>query len=231
MRTTNWVLRRLPKTAGAFLLAWIFTASLSAQTVRITSPAEGTVFHPGQTMNVTADATPLAFKTVIAASRWPIRRSPPLASPPYQFRMPIPLDIVPGPYPLTAVGVTHAGIVIGSMPIRVAIERPDAPQALASDASMDFDHLGASVNLVVYGRGRAWPRRRRWSRLREDHNHKPQRHRGNSSHGSKNESKKAVSMEPAGDNAFLPNEANSASNLPEINRSACVKLRFDSGVS
>jgi len=47
-----------------FMLA--ATGPLSqAQTVQITSPAQGAVFHPGQTMVVTVDATPLAFKTVI----------------------------------------------------------------------------------------------------------------------------------------------------------------------
>ena len=152
MRTTNWVLRRLPKTAGALLPAWILTASLSAQTVQIVSPAEGTVFHPGQTRVVTVDATPLAFKTVIVAGDLPLGFSQILTAPPYRFRMQIPLDTVPGPYTLMATGVTHADTAIDSEPITVAIEWPDSPRQLKPDLStLSFDYIGDYVALVVDG--------------------------------------------------------------------------------
>ena len=113
------------KQLGMFLPAWILTASLSAQTLQIVSPVEGTVFHPGQTMVVTVDATPLAFKTVVVGGILGPPQS--LSAPPYQFRMRIPSKIDLGPCRLTALGVTHAGNAIGSKWVTVAIERPDSP--------------------------------------------------------------------------------------------------------
>jgi hypothetical protein len=143
---------RLTRLAVPLFALCVGASSLSAQTVQITSPANGTLFNPGQTIPVTVSADPSAFQSVAVAAKWPIGLSQVLTAPPYQFQMQIPSVIDPGAYSLTAVAVTPAGVAIGSMPITVVIERPDTPQQLNPDLStLSFDYIGDYVALVVYG--------------------------------------------------------------------------------
>jgi hypothetical protein len=140
---------RLP---AAFLLLCASPMLFRAQTLQITSPAKGAVFHPGQTIPVTLSAAPSAFRTVAVAGDLPIRPSRPLTAPPYEFRMQTPADIPPGPYELRAIGQPRAGNTVHAAPITVAIERPDSPRQLDSDLStLSFDYIGDYVALVVYG--------------------------------------------------------------------------------
>jgi hypothetical protein len=130
--------------ASAFLLP--------GQTLQITSPANGAVFSPGQTIPVTISAAPSAFRTVAVAGDLPIRPSRPLTAPPYEFRMPTPADIPPGPYELRAICQPWAGNTVHAAPVTVAIERPDSPRQLKPDLNtLFFDYIGDGVNMVVYG--------------------------------------------------------------------------------
>ena len=146
-------IRRLSKQASALLPALTLTVSLQASpAVTITSPVDGAVFHPGQTMIVTVDATPLAFKTVGVAGKLPLGFSKILYAPPYRFLMKIPPNIDPGPYTLIAVGVLHSGEAVHSPWVRVAIERPDSPLRIESDLhTLILDYIGESIHLVVEG--------------------------------------------------------------------------------
>jgi len=146
------LIHRSPKT-GALLPALTLLASLAAapQTISITSPANGDIFHPGQAIPVTVDADPTVFRAVGVGGKYPIgRRS--LTAPPYRFQLPIPADIPSGRYPLSALGLTMANKPVGSAPVTIAIERPDSPRELKSDLSaLYFDYVGDYVNMVLFG--------------------------------------------------------------------------------
>ena len=127
---------------------------VAAPTVTITSPADGAVFHPGQTLDITVTATPLAFRTVVVTvgDLHPSGRTEVLTAAPYRFRIRIPSRAVPGPYMLLAVGVTPDGTAVDSDPITVAVERPESPLKLESDLhTLIFDYASGSAALVVYG--------------------------------------------------------------------------------
>ena len=143
---------RLARLAVPVFAVCVAASSLPAQTVQIASPASGALFNPGQTIPVTVNADPSAFQTVVVAGQFPIGVSQILTAPPYQFQLQIPSYIEPGPYSLTALGVTQAGNVIGSAPITIAIERPDSPQQLEPSLStLSFNYIVDDVALCVHG--------------------------------------------------------------------------------
>jgi|HubBroStandDraft_5_1064220.scaffolds.fasta_scaffold216145_1 hypothetical protein len=87
-------LRRFNPALAILLL--VSPLSLLAQTsLRITSPAEGTVFHPGESLKVNVEASG-KFQQVIIVGWGPIGFSTPLSSPPYEFTIKIPDGISPG---------------------------------------------------------------------------------------------------------------------------------------
>ncbi len=144
-----------PKGIAAALWALWMTLPISllaeSPSVRITSPTEGAVFRPGQTLEITVKATPLAFRTVVVIGDLPLGFSQILTAPPYRFQIKISTDIVPGAYTLTAVGDSQRKPVVNSEPVTVAIERPDSPQSLNTDLSLTFEYIGDSLALAVSG--------------------------------------------------------------------------------
>jgi len=83
---------------------------LPAQTLQITSPADGTVVSPGQVVTVTVAASPAsAFQAVVLVGGDAIGFSQVLSAPPYQFSLQIPAGTRPRRYPLTAEGMTAPG--------------------------------------------------------------------------------------------------------------------------
>jgi Bacterial Ig-like domain (group 2) len=142
---------RLGLVAGGLWALWIGPASLLAgPTLRITSPASGTVFAPGQTLEITVEATPLAFRTVLVAGTQPLGFSQISRAAPYRFQIKIPADIRPGPYALTAFGDPQDGPAVHSQSTRIAIERPDSPSKLESDRLVVLD-IGDDWDLTVTG--------------------------------------------------------------------------------
>lgn len=107
------------------------TAILAAQpSLRITSPADGTVVHPGDTLIVVVDVSPPTgtFQLVFVVGFDPIGFSKEaLNAPPYRFTLNIPRSISPRKYPLTASGFTSPGHPVSSDPIVIAVEREDSP--------------------------------------------------------------------------------------------------------
>ncbi len=147
-------IRRLGSAAGTLLPALILLTSLAAapQTISITSPVEGEELHPGRPIPVTVNADPSVFQEVSVTGNDPIGRQS-LIAPPYRFQLPIPAEIPSGRYPLQAMGITRAKTASFSVPVTIAIERPDSPRELESELSaLYFDYVGDFVNMVVYGR-------------------------------------------------------------------------------
>lgn len=123
---------------------------LAAQTLQITSPADGTIVRPGQTITVTVIASG-AFQTVAVLG--PLGISSMLSAAPYQFSYPIPKDTRPGRNHIVAVGFITRGEPLYSDPVDLAVERADRPTSVSTEFStLDFWRVGDFLPLRVIGR-------------------------------------------------------------------------------
>lgn len=138
---------------AAGLLCWAQLGTLSAQTLVITSPIDGTVVNPGQTLSVAVAASPGAvFQSVIVGGTDPIGFSDSVGVPPYQFSIPVPSNAQPGKYTLTADGILGPGQGASSPSITLLVERPDNPTSLAvAPGIMNFQLVGDECPLRVEG--------------------------------------------------------------------------------
>jgi hypothetical protein len=103
------------------------SASLLAQpSLRITSPEEGTVFHPGESIKVKVEASG-TFKMVMVIGWDPLGGTFPLSAPPYEFTIQIPdrYHITPGRYLLTADGFIEPGKSVASKSVVIKVEPAD----------------------------------------------------------------------------------------------------------
>jgi hypothetical protein len=139
------MLRRIVLAFGSF------SALLTAQSVQITSPADGTVFQPGQSVTVQV-ATTGSFQQVVIVPWNPLKMTSPLSAPPYTFTVPIPNNIQPGSYLITAVGVISPGQTVHSHPISITVEpstNPDRYEVRPSTVTM---WVGGVAPLRVTGK-------------------------------------------------------------------------------
>ena len=142
---------RLGLVAGGLWALWIGPASLLAgPSLRITSPSSGTVFAPGETVDITVEATPLAFRAVGVIGTLPLGFSQISRAAPYRFQIQIPTDTTPGVQRLIAAGYPPDGPAVHSQPVRIAVERPDSPLKLESAYHPVLD-IGEEIPLYVTG--------------------------------------------------------------------------------
>jgi hypothetical protein len=126
--------------------------SLHAQpTLQITSPANGTVFSPGQTITVSVSPSGAGFSMIGVGGEDPLGFAGFVSTPPYQFSIQIPTTITPKQYTLTAMGVVTGGQAVSSPQIRVAVQRPDSPVSLNVQPSMLQLNVGDNGYLTVWG--------------------------------------------------------------------------------
>jgi Bacterial Ig-like domain (group 2) len=127
---------------------------LTAQTLTITEPKDGTIVHTGQTMTVVVEASPPhAFQAMIILAADAIGFSEVLYAPPYRFSMTIPPDTRPRRYYLTANGTTEPGHGASSDPVEIRVERSDTPLGLTAEPStLSFEDVGDQCSLSVVGR-------------------------------------------------------------------------------
>jgi hypothetical protein len=120
--------------------------------LQITSPGDGTIVNPGQTLVVIATPAPgVTFTHVVAAAEEPIGFSSVAAGAPFKMSVTIPTDARIGPYHLTALGITGQSLV-ESDPIMIDVERPDAPQTLAAQPSLIIlESQGEQIPLQIAG--------------------------------------------------------------------------------
>ncbi len=145
----------LPIAHSFSALLTIGTAPLqvAAKTVlQITSPAEGTVVNPGQTINITVSSSGPTFAQVIVIGQDPIGFSKVLMGPPYQFSIQIPSKIRPGRYTLTASGATARGQGAESDPISIDVEPADSPSKIRVEPSSLSLPVGGRSGLRVIGK-------------------------------------------------------------------------------
>jgi hypothetical protein len=125
------------------LLAMLFLAStalLAQPSLRITSPADKTEVHPGQSLQVKVVPSG-TFRQVVVIPWKPIRyNGTPRTAPPWDFPLHIPDHVAPGPYLVTAVGGNEPGQVIPSVPITLQVEEP-ADSSMRLDVEFHFMEL------------------------------------------------------------------------------------------
>ena len=143
--------RRSSKAILAATLTLGFTAlqaQLPLQSLQITSPADGTVFNPGQTVAVTVGPPGVGFSYLMVGG--PIGFGTPVPGATNQFSILIPTTTPPGYYTLVAGGVTQ-GQTVSSPQITIGVQRPDAPIRLSVEPSTFEKNVGEKGYLNVFG--------------------------------------------------------------------------------
>src|SRR5713226_2137855 len=159
MRVENPFLtvRRTILLAAATVTLLAFRVGLAGQTqpaLQITSPSDGSVVTPGQTISVgVSSPSNIAFKQVFVIGEQPLPTSTIATSAPAQCSILIPQSTRPGKYLLTAWGTTTANQVQGSAPITIDVERTDLPTSLtANKTQVSFRSQGQKTPLRISGR-------------------------------------------------------------------------------
>jgi hypothetical protein len=126
---------------------------LTAQTLKITEPKDGTVVHPGQTMTVVVEASPQqAFYGILIVGADAIGLSGMLYAPPYRFSMAIPSGARPRRYTLMARGFTEPGQNVSSDRVEIRVERLDSPRRLTAEPSvLNFQNVGDRCSVAAAG--------------------------------------------------------------------------------
>jgi hypothetical protein len=121
--------------------------------LQITSPAEGTVVAPGDTVAITVVVTPGSTYSLVQVLGEDLGFSDAGTAPPYVLSMTIPDDTV-GPHLLTAVGVIGPDQADFSPPVTLQVETPAIITSLSVDPSDEvaFEYVGEQVALTVTGR-------------------------------------------------------------------------------
>lgn len=131
----------------------LFLAStvLPAQpTLRITSPADGTTIHPGESLKVTVAVSPPNTKVILGGGG--LGLFPGAGNPPYQFEVPIPATLAPGPETLTAMGwPANTSTPVYSNQVTILVERTDEPVRLYVFPPPISLQPGARLSLQVTG--------------------------------------------------------------------------------
>ncbi|HEY2361332.1 MAG TPA: choice-of-anchor D domain-containing protein [Candidatus Angelobacter sp.] len=121
--------------------------------LQIDSPADGTVFNPGQTVRVRVTSqTGHVWSFVDVGSDIPgALLAEPAYSVPADFSITIPSDISLRRYPLRAMGRTAAGELAESAYIEIDVERLDMPVSLSqvNGNSLIFEAPGQTVPLLT----------------------------------------------------------------------------------
>lgn len=138
----------------------VIAGSLLAQpAIQITSPTDGTIVTPGQTIPVivsVSDTVKLTGVGIAAADPLPdpvpIIEPKALASRPYQFSISIPAQIALRRYSLVAQGSVPNANFISSDPVYIDVERVDAPEAVSIDYQRLAALVGDQIPVHVWGR-------------------------------------------------------------------------------
>jgi hypothetical protein len=119
--------------------------------LQITSPTQGTIINPGQTLSVTVTSpTNATFTNVGVVADDPIGVSDLATSVPAQFSLPVPTDIHCRRHTVTAIGNTVSGQSVQSPAVIIDVERPDLPNSVAALlSSFSFQSLGEQVPIIL----------------------------------------------------------------------------------
>ena len=136
---------------------WACFLPLHAQpALQITSPVNGAVFSPGQTVAVTVNPSGSGFSYIGVFGEDPLGFSALVSTAPYQFSLPIPTTAVQRQYRITAVGVIGAAEPVFSPSITITVQRSDAPVTVRVEPAVLQLRIGQKAYLRVvstYGDG------------------------------------------------------------------------------
>ncbi|GEM_PF-4995759 len=85
--------------------------------LRITSPLDGTVVAPGETITVVVETAPGAIFKIVGVIGERVGGSGPVYAPPFKFQLKIPVDADRGKIKITAVGSQAPGTDVSSPPV------------------------------------------------------------------------------------------------------------------
>jgi hypothetical protein len=140
------------------LIFGFLSGLLSAQpALQITSPANGTVVNPGQTLVVRVTASGGPFQAVWLNTSLP--EGPPnvLTTAPYDFTIQIPPNTRPETYTLKASGVIGPGQGTRSQLVQIRVEPPTSPAGWKVSPSTITVWPGKHVKLEVTGKFASGP--------------------------------------------------------------------------
>jgi hypothetical protein len=117
--------------------------------LQITSPAEGTVVAPGQSITVTLAADPsVQNMAVFGDDVFSFGESTPS---PLQFRISVASDAWPGKHLIAAAGLA-SGVDVEADSVSVDVERSDAPQFVTVELDfLQFSGIGEQTPITTYG--------------------------------------------------------------------------------
>jgi len=121
----------------------------TAQTLRIMSPANGTLVNPGQRLTIEVTATGGPFAHILLAGDLPTGGIQDLTSPPYRFAFEIPKDVTPRRYAVWAWGFLDSGAEVHSNLVNIDVEPADAPVHLNVDPTPLYKHVGDIGYLIT----------------------------------------------------------------------------------
>jgi hypothetical protein len=124
---------------------------LPAQTLKITSPADGSIVPSGRDLTVDVDADSSQFRFIILSGTCFDKPVPGLARPPYHFTVAIPGGRYSGVCAISAIGAPNSGPPPAEDEIRTVIERPDLPHRLAANFSTLYLNLGETARNEIWG--------------------------------------------------------------------------------
>lgn len=140
--------------ARLLLAALVIASACVAQQpqLQISSPVDGAVVNPGQTILVTVTSPAnIVFTSVAVAAEDPLDLANIATSVPAQFSLTIPTNIPCGKYMLTADGTTAAGQTVESAPILIDVEHSDPALGLsASIISFSFKSTGDQSSARIF---------------------------------------------------------------------------------
>jgi len=148
--------------AGAFFLLVISIVLLSrpifAQqtqpSIQITSPSDGTIVTPGQTIIVKVTTVPGSnFSNGVGlVTEQPIQGNQTTITRPYQFSVTIPNNISAGKYAITAIGFSRSSQGVFSAPISVDVENTGNPTQLQAETpQLMFESIGEQLPIQILG--------------------------------------------------------------------------------
>ena len=137
--------------AARIALILMLTTGLSVgqQPITITSPANGTLVPPGQTITIQVATAPGASFLAVQVVGQDIGIAPPLTAPPYSFNLTVPSNVI-GPRNLTALGITAPENGIFSPSVLIDSETDAIATALHLNISqIAFQRTGQQMPLNV----------------------------------------------------------------------------------
>src|SRR5689334_5061882 len=109
-----------------FILNGLSSAQQVSPALRITSPADGTVVAPGQTIAIVVTPAPnISPVGVFLIGRDPIGFVNGTQAPPFVFTITLPKDTAPGQYQLRAYGSIPPGVQVKSRSITFDVEKSE----------------------------------------------------------------------------------------------------------